>query len=77
MPRTPRTVPRTPRCLALCKDPEHVLIKVLALARYKARLLSSKTSKREMWLSSSGLTTLLAATISSLLKNCASDYLQH
>ena len=22
MPRTPRTVPRTPRCLALCKDPE-------------------------------------------------------
>ena len=21
MPRTPRTVPRTPRCLALCKDP--------------------------------------------------------
>ena len=45
---------------------KHMLNKVLALTWYKARLISSKTSKQEMWLSSSGRTTLLAATISSL-----------
>ena len=28
MPRTPRTVPRTPRCLALCKDPAIVITDV-------------------------------------------------
>ena len=47
------------------------------LVRYKARLLSSKLSKLEMWLSSSGLATLLATNISSLFQNCASEYLQH
>ena len=44
---------------------------------YKARLLSTKRSKLEMWLSVSGLATLLATNISSLFQNCASEYLQH
>ena len=44
---------------------------------YKARLLSSKPLKLEMWLLSSGLATFLATNISSLFKNCASEYLQH
>ena len=44
---------------------------------YKARLLSTKRSKLEMWLSSSGLATLLSTNISSLFQNCASEYLQH
>ena len=44
---------------------------------YKARLLSTKRSKLEMWLLSSGLATLLATNISSLFQNCASEYLQH
>ena len=44
---------------------------------YKARLLSAKRSKLEMWLSLSRLATLLATNISSLFQNCASEYLQH
>ena len=44
---------------------------------YKDRLLSTKRSKLEIWLSSSGLPTLLATNISSLFQNCASEYLQH
>ena len=47
------------------------------LVGYKARLLSSKLSKLEMWLSSSGLVTLLATNICFLFQNCASEYLQH
>ena len=44
---------------------------------YKARLLSIERSKLEVWLSSSGLATLMSTTISSLYQNCASEYLQH
>ena len=44
---------------------------------YKARLLSTKRSKLEMWLSLSGLATLLATYIRYLFQNCASEYLQH
>ena len=47
------------------------------LVGYKARLLSSKLWKQEMWLSSSGLATLLATNISSLFQNCANEYLLH
>ena len=50
---------------------------VSRLDGYKARLLSTKRSKQEMWLSSSGLATLLATNISSLFQNCASECLQH
>ena len=44
---------------------------------YKARLLSSKRLKLEVWLSLSGLATSLTTNISSLFQNCASEYLQH
>ena len=72
-----------PETLKKCLDkrammPLNLVTKLaFRLVGYKARLLSSKLSKQEMWLSSSGLVTLLATNISSLFQICANEYLLH